>query len=123
MRLSRAMLFVKDLPRMTAFYRDRLGLQAIEETRLDDWVEFDAGGARFALHSIPAHLAAGIEISSPPIAREKNPVKLIFEVDDVEWERERLRGLGVPMIQRPWGASDGVDPEGNIFQISQSPSA
>ena len=54
MRLYGAMLFVKDLPRMTGFYRDVLGLQPIEATRQPDWVEFD--GAQFSLHAIPAAL-------------------------------------------------------------------
>ena len=40
MRLHGAMLFVKDLERMTAFYRDVLGLEPVKETRLDNWVEF-----------------------------------------------------------------------------------
>ena len=44
-------------------------------------------------------------------------MKLIFEVDDVEAERARLELLGTTMVQRPWGAWDGVDPEGNVFGI------
>ncbi len=117
MRLNRAMIYVKDLPRMAAFYGEILGLKAIEETRMDNWVEFEAGTARFALHAVPSHLARQIEISSPPQPRERNAVKLSFEVDDIASERKRLESLGVVVIQRPWGAYDGVDPEGNIFGI------
>jgi catechol 2,3-dioxygenase-like lactoylglutathione lyase family enzyme len=117
MRLDRVMIFVKDLPLMAAFYSRTLGLKSIDETRTDAWVEFEAGGARLALHAIPAEIAAQIEISSPPRPREKNSMKLIFEVDDLESERKKLEALGTAMIQRPWGAWDGVDPEGNIFQI------
>lgn len=80
-------------------------------------MEFDTGGARFSLHAIPAHIASEIEISSPPQPREKNPIKLFFEVDDVPSERQRLEAMGTIMIQRPWGAVECVDPEGNIFQI------
>ena len=36
------MLFVKDLERMTRFYRDVLALEPVEATRLDNWVEFEA---------------------------------------------------------------------------------
>ena len=36
MRLDGAMLFVKDLHRMTGFYREVLGLQLVEDTRRDD---------------------------------------------------------------------------------------
>jgi catechol 2,3-dioxygenase-like lactoylglutathione lyase family enzyme len=66
MRLNRAMIFVKDLDRMVAFYGDTLGLKVIEETRLGSFVEFEAGGTRFALRAIPCEIADQIEISSPP---------------------------------------------------------
>ena len=117
MRLSRAMIYVKDIDRMIAFYANTMGLKSIEATRMENWVEFEAGGIRFALHAIPPEAADQIEISSPPLPRENNPVKLSFDVDDVDRERRRLESLGVPMIARPWGSYDGVDPEGNVFGI------
>lgn len=112
MRLQRAMFYVKDLDRMVSFYRETLGLKVIEETRLGNFAEFDAGGTRFALHAIPREIADQIEISSPPKPRETCPVKLTFEA-----EVSRLQALGVTIIERPWGACDAVDPEGNIFGI------
>lgn len=114
------MIFVKDLNRMTAFYGGTLGLQPIEETRLDNWVEFDSEGARFSLHAIPEEIAKHIEISSPPKPRETSVVKLSFEVDDAAAERRRLEALGVTFVKRPWGAYEGVDPEGNIFGLSST---
>src|ERR1700684_1566998 len=48
MRLNRAMIFVKDINRMTAFYANTLGLKPVEETRMENWVEFEAGAARFS---------------------------------------------------------------------------
>lgn len=113
MRFKSAMIFVLDLPRQEAFYRDVLGLKPVEATRHPDWVEFD--GVGLSLHAIPAHIAAGVEPSEAP--REQHPVKLLFEVDDVDAEVARLQGLGVRIIRRPWGAYDGVDPEGNVFGI------
>ncbi len=115
------MLFVKDLDRMVAFYAGTLGLKPIEETRLDNWVEFDSGGARFSLHAIPAEIANQIEISSPPKPRETGAVKLSFETGDAASERRRLAALGVTFIKRPWGAYEGVDPEGNIFGLYSAP--
>ena len=117
MRLNRAMIYVKDVNRMAAFYGHTLGLKPIEETRMENWVEFEAGAIKFALHAIPSEIADRIEISAPPRPREKNPVKLSFEVDDAVSERQRLESLGVPIVQRRWGAYDGIDPEGNIFGI------
>ena len=115
MRLSRAMIYVKDLDAMSAFYSDTLGLKPVEETRSDTWAEFKSGGVGVALHVIPPYIADQIEISDPPRARDETPIKLIFEVDDVLSERKRLASRGVALIQRPWGTYDGVDPEGNIF--------
>jgi len=61
-------------------------------------------------------------IDSPPVAREDSPVKLIFRVADIAAERERLEGMGVRVLERPWQTADGsfdcVDPEGNVFQVS-----
>ena len=98
-----------------------LGVIPINQECDDVWAEFKIGGACFSLHAIPAEIAKGIEIESPPIPRQENPLKLIFEVEDVEAERARLESLGIQTLRRPWQkpgeAFDAVDPEGNIFQI------
>jgi predicted enzyme related to lactoylglutathione lyase len=109
------MLFVKDLPRMTAFYRDVLELRPIEDTRRPDWVEFD--GAQFSLHAIPAAIAAGISIDSPPRVREQGAVKLTFVVQDVEATLASIEGRGLPLLRRPWGGVEAVDPEGNVLAL------
>jgi catechol 2,3-dioxygenase-like lactoylglutathione lyase family enzyme len=118
MRFDGAMLFVQDLPRMTAFYRDVLGLHPIEETRLPDWVAFH-GGARFSLHAIPAAIAAGISIEWPPRPREQGGVKLTFAVANVESTLASIEGMGLPLLRRAWGAVDAVDPEGNVFALCE----
>ncbi|MBV8731046.1 MAG: VOC family protein [Acidobacteriia bacterium] len=121
MRLHGAMLYVKDLNAMKQFYGDMLGLKPTNQDWTDVWATFDTGNTRLALHAIPAEIAKSIEIASPPAQREKSPVKLIFEVKYVESERARLESLGIQMVRRPWQkigeACDGIDPEGNIFQI------
>ena len=118
MRLERAMLFVVDLGRMEAFYRDVMGLQPIEATRHEDWVEFETqGGAPFALHAIPSHIAAGVKVPSPPVPREQGSCKLTFACDDLKAERARLEALGVMILDRPWGDWDVVDPEGNVLGV------
>jgi catechol 2,3-dioxygenase-like lactoylglutathione lyase family enzyme len=118
MRLDRAMLFVVDLERMEAFYRKVVGLEPIEATRHDDWVEFETdGGAPFALHAIPAHIAANIDVPSPPVPREQGSCKLTFATEDLQAERARLERLGVMILDRPWGDWDAVDPEGNVFGV------
>ena len=111
------MLFVKDLARMTAFYSDVLGLQPDPETRLDNWVEFRDGASRFSLHAIPPAHAAGIQIESPPRPREQSAAKLTFEVQDVEATLTRIEAMGLPLLRRPWGGIEAVDPEGNVFAL------
>ena len=102
---------------MRQFYSEMLGSQPVNREWTDRWAEFEAGDARFALHAIPPEIAQEVEISSPPKPREKSPVKLVFEVPNVESERNKLQSRGITMIQRPWGSWEGVDPEGNIFGL------
>lgn len=115
MNLSGAMLFVVDLAAMEAFYRDVVGFSPIEATRLDDWVEFDTGTTRFALHAIPARF--GATASRTP--REREGCKLILGVDDLVAARERLAGAGATILERPWGGWDAADPEGNVLGVRQ----
>ena len=109
------MIFVNDLPRMTAFYTGALHLKPVEATRLENYVELESGGATLALHTIPAEMRC--DLPSPVAPREQTPIKLSFEVPDVDSERRRLESLGVRVLQRPWGGYDAVDPEGNVFGL------
>jgi predicted enzyme related to lactoylglutathione lyase len=122
MQLRGTMLLVKDFPRMRDFYAKVFGSQPVNTEWTDSYAVFELdGGGDFALHAIPAEFAKGIEISSPPVAREKNPWKVIFEVEDVAEELERLEELGVTLLPRPWQdpeeSCDACDLEGNVFQI------
>lgn len=123
MKLATVILFAKDVARLRAFYGDLLGLSVIEDQ--PGWVRFDAGGCAVALHAIPAPIAAAITIEDPPVAREDTPIKLAFQVEDVALERERLIAGCARMGElKRFGAvalCDGVDPEGNVFQISSRP--
>lgn len=114
------MIYVNDLSRMAHFYGEVLGLEPVAGSRTDSWAEFNAGAATLGLHAIPPEIASQFEITSPPQLREEYPVKLIFAAQDIDAEQARLEALGVTMMRRPWDACDGVDPEGNIFQICQA---
>jgi hypothetical protein len=121
MRLARAILFAKDFEGMLAFYRDSLGLTPVGGREISGWAELDAGGTRLALHAIPSEIADRINLQSPARPREETPIKLVFVVSDVSAERARLVSLGVCMSEvRSWGGCDGVDPEGNVFQIASA---
>ncbi len=118
MQLSQVMLFVVDLPRMQAFYADLLGMPVLSTE--PGFVRLGSPGAALALHAIPAEYAGAM--TEPATAREDTAIKPCFRVDDVSAEHTRLVGLGVPM--RPLhqhdalAYCDGIDPEGNVFQLS-----
>lgn len=117
-KLGAAIVFVKDMNRMLEFYEQALGLPLITAPASPGWVELDAGGIRLALHAIPPRIARGIEITTPPRARDESPMKLVFEVENLDEARRRLSSHGATMFEpRDWGACDGLDPEGNVFQL------
>lgn len=103
---------------MMVFYRDALGLTPLSGNASEGWLEFDAGGVAVALHAIPEHIAKDIVLTNPPTAREETPIKLVFEVLDIEVASIHLINHGAAMFEpSAWGSCDGVDPEGNVFQI------
>src|SRR5215470_12686517 len=116
MRLLRAILFVSDMDAMTAFYRDGLGLAVVSSQ--PGWTELDAGGAVLALHAIPAPIAARLV----PGPREDTPIKLCFAAPDLDGARAELARRGATMREPTgWGTCDGLDPEGNVFQLVRAP--
>lgn len=121
-----AVLYVVDLARMTAYYRDALGLDLTGVQ--DGAADLDCGGATLHLVQVPQHIAAGIEIASPPERREETPIKLVIAVDDLASARSRATALGgsVEPAEREWSWNgttrvDAVDPEGNVVQLAASP--
>lgn len=112
MRLAQAILFANDLGAMKAFYRDALGLQIIEDD--PGYVRLDSGGAVLMLHKLGE--------PPSPSPRMDSFIKLCFKSDDVPAAREALVARGVTMRELhrygPITFCDGVDPEGNIFQIT-----
>jgi catechol 2,3-dioxygenase-like lactoylglutathione lyase family enzyme len=118
MHVRGAVIFVRDLTTMTAFYRDVLGLLPLGEDATETWIEFAAGRCRVGLHSIPAHLS---DVGAIPTwqPREHCPIRLDFAVPNLEAERQRLEAAGVRLLVRPWGALDIVDPEGNVLGLRE----
>lgn len=116
MRLAQTIVFVEDVARMQAFYQGTLGLPVI--TAEPGWVRLDAGGVVLALHAIKA----GPQQVEPPPERLDSYVKLCFHVDGIDEARGALVAAGVRMrdVHRFGDVAfcDGIDPEGNVFQIT-----
>ena len=124
--MQRSIVFAKDVPKMTAFYRDLLGLTpAPSEHPPDEWMALDAGPVQLALHRIPSPWRDDIEIADPPVARQGARTKLVFRVDDLRAACDELVSKGVrqldsEVMNRPgeFVRCDFLDPEGNVFQLS-----
>ncbi len=107
MKLARVILFTNNMTAMSRYYRDVLGLEQVTDEK--GWQEFDAGGARIALHS------------GPPSPGRKGP-KIVFYARDVARVREALvaRGATLGKVRQAgdFCLCDGKDPDGNPIQLS-----
>jgi catechol 2,3-dioxygenase-like lactoylglutathione lyase family enzyme len=115
-----AVLFVKDLARIVAFYRDALALQL--KTSDDHHAHFVIGSFDFLVHQVPKPIADGISAVSPPRRRTDGMIRLDFPVRDLANARARAKQLGGAIDEQPppWAGSAqdfflGFDPEGNVF--------
>jgi len=115
-QLSQVILFVDNTARMQAFY-ERLGLVVIDGTAASGFIRLrdPAGGAVLALHYTRA-------VGPPTAPRTDTALKPCFHAGDIDALRASLVQHGATMreIQRFDGIAicDGVDPEGNIFQLT-----
>jgi catechol 2,3-dioxygenase-like lactoylglutathione lyase family enzyme len=123
--LSRVILFVQDVPRLAEFYQSMLGLMVVEEIA-GEWVVLAAGGGcELALHRV----GEPYRVSDTRSWRVESNMKLVMTVDEgLEGLRARLLAAGVEMrdLRASPGAGwrcDGVDPEGNVFQLVERAAA
>ena len=111
-------LYVRDLEASVAFYRDLVGLSF----KLHDagYAEFVSGETKFGL--LERARASDLIRREPT---EGGPAgEVLFLVDDVDAEAERLRGLGVEFlsgpVDRPWGhrTLHLLDPDGFVVELA-----
>jgi len=109
-RLEWITLPVADLPGMTAWYRDSLGLP-LERT--------DGRAAYFRLGDLPFELYWSDEHARPS---EPLALWLFLELGDLEATRSALAARGVStgeVVVEGWGRWSGVtDPEGNEWRLT-----
>jgi catechol 2,3-dioxygenase-like lactoylglutathione lyase family enzyme len=107
MKMARIILFTAQMDAMSRFYGEVLGLAPVSKEK--GWQEYDAGGARIALHS------------GPPSPGKKGP-KIVFYAEDVAAMRQTLvaRGASFGKVRQgePLCLCDGKDPDGNPIQLS-----
>jgi lactoylglutathione lyase len=111
-RVNVVYLYVSDMERSLAFYRDLLGIPFQGD---EHWQEATLGGTRFALHA--THEGIG-ELSA-------GTVHINLEVADIDAAVERLRAAGVEAeeaMRDDWGAAAQVrDPDGYELYLFEPP--
>lgn len=118
-----AVTYAIDMPRCIDFYRAVLGLEVRQAG--DGFCILAHDGSTLTLVQVPDHIAIGFRPSNPPARRADTPVKLVFSVASISATRAVAEQWGgqVDPAEAEWewaGTTrcDGIDPEGNVFQVS-----
>lgn len=119
MRVNYIIIFVSEMKRSIAFYRDMLGLNLKYET--PEWTEFESGETTVALH---------ISEQSDPDQKDKNQniagqCRPGFSVTNLDALHEKLISHGTRCVQQPkesFGAriAQYLDPDGLAVSISET---
>jgi len=115
-RLAYVNVFVTDLERAVAFYRDTLELEM-------QFVAPEHGYASFAAGSVRLGLAVAGPDQAALVGRHTG---VGWEVADLEAAHRRLAALGVafpmPPTRQPWGGVMALvaDPDGNVHYLDQA---
>ncbi|WP_370469641.1 VOC family protein [Caballeronia sp. SBC2] len=118
--MSRLILYVRDVELLKSFYQIHFGFRVAEEIE-NEWVVLKAGSIEIAFHRV------GEPYRELPKQANTSNAKIVFSVESgLSALREKLLSAGVRMrdLKRYEGFAqlmcDGEDPEGNVFQLSQS---
>jgi lactoylglutathione lyase len=117
--LDYVILYVEDLDASVAFYRTLLGLPV--STRSDTYAEFRLSNVKLGLFD-RAHLP---ELIGRQPGRGGTATELLFLVEDVDAEAERLRAAGAAILSGPvdraWGhrTVHVADPDGHVVELAQ----
>ena len=116
MRVNFAIIYVSDMDRSVAFYRDALGLPLRFQT--PEWTEFLTEGALIALQKADDPPAAG---DSPNRAGRCQPG---LAVPDLQAFHDRVIANGVRCQRAPreeFGTrlASYIDPDGLVFAVSE----
>jgi len=118
-RVDYVILYVRDLAKSIAFYRDLVALPfRFEEA---GYAEFSTLGTKFALYErdrLPGLIGREATVGGPG-------GEVVFVVADVDGEARRLQEAGVTVlsgpVDRPWGhrTLHILDPDGHVVELAQ----
>jgi predicted enzyme related to lactoylglutathione lyase len=117
MKLAQARLVTADVPALSRFYENVLGITAIGS---EDYVELRGPGSALAISSKRSVDLFNAGAAEPAANRS---VILDFQVSDVDQERARLAALVEQFVleptDQPWGSRSMLfrDPDGNLINF------
>lgn len=115
---ERIVVYVSDMARSTAFYRDTLGLPL--KFTSPGWTEFNNGGTTLALHR---HMGGAPHATEPAAGQ----ATLVFVVDDIQDAYTTLQEQNVTFAMPPQRQPSGLtlavlqDPDGFGITLQQKP--
>jgi len=134
-KLDYAIVFVSDMSKAVAFYRDVLGLPLKSES--PHWSEFANDGSTIALHpadsskregASPSPTQAGDDVGAGLVPARNFPgtVQLGFHVENLDDWHKKLTAAGVRCLTEPRAEAYGIrqavyaDPDGLCFTLAES---
>jgi len=123
---ARAGVFVYavDMERVARFYAAVAGMDRLHAR--EELVVLQSPDIQLLVHQIPADIGAEIVIASPPVRRENSALKFFFTVPDLAEASATAARLGGEVFDERWQgpgfvACNAMDPEGNVFQLRETP--
>jgi lactoylglutathione lyase len=118
MRVNYAIVFVSDMGRAVAFYRDTLGLPLRFES--PHWTEFATDGATLALH----HTGGASPRAGGPGEPGAGSCRPGLQVADLDEFHRRMVAHGVSCVQEPKAAfgarvAQYADPDGLVLSVGE----
>lgn len=118
------MVFVNDVPRVTAFYRDLI--QMTLSTGDSKHSVLELRGFELVIHKLSNEPPVERVQAGRARAREDSYIKICLPVLNIAAARKIAKSLGGhvkdPQFEweaRGFRACDGYDPEGNVFQVRE----
>ncbi|AZC24314.1 VOC family protein [Pseudomonas sessilinigenes] len=125
MSVAGFVLYSLDPQALARFYAALLGWPISDQQ--PDYLQLQHQGMELTLIQVPAAIAARIVLQDPPLPRSDSACKPVFWISDLDQARQRAASAGGRLYEpeREWRfkdarVCDGIDPEGNIFQLRQS---
>lgn len=119
--LDTIIFYVQDVENLKTFYSAIFGFEVVEAFE-STWALLSAGDGKIGLHQIGADY---LDKSKGAFKFDSN-TKIVFNIDqDIHALRTHLMDQGVEMREvktfdaYDYWLCDGVDPEGNVFQLKQ----